>query len=166
MDGTFEEFVDGQLPGLLGYARALTGHDADAWDLVQETLVRMGTRWARIDRGGNPAGYARTTLVRLNIDRHRRTRRETPSDAVPDRGVESEVPGIDPWLLAALRSLPVRQRTALVLRYVDDLDLAGVAAAMGCSVGTVKSQVSRGLAVLRSVAPEGSSFATTGGTDV
>ena len=78
------------------------------------------------------------------------------------------MPGIDPWMLAALRSLPPRQRTALVLRYVDDLDLRGIAAAMGCSVGTAKSHVSRGLAALRLRAPDGSSLADhlNGGPDV
>jgi RNA polymerase sigma-70 factor (sigma-E family) len=165
--GEFEAFVDAQLPPLLGYARALSGNGHDAWDLVQECLVRMGARWSRIDRDGNPAAYARTTLVRLNIDRMRRGGRERLSEAVPDCGAEDAVPGLDPWLLAALRSLPPRQRTALVLRYVDDLDHRGIAAAMGCSVGTAKSHVSRGLAVLRTRAPEGSSFASmTGGTDV
>jgi len=164
----FEGFVEAQLPGLLGYARALSGNDHDAWDLVQECLVRMGARWSRIDRDGNPAAYARTALVRLNIDRLRRRGRERPMELVPEAGVEHLVPGVDPWMLAALRSLPPRQRTALVLRYVDDLDLRGIAAAMGCSVGTAKSQVSRGLAALRLRAPEGSSFADhlTGGHDV
>ena len=164
----FEEFVGAQLPGLLGYARALSGNDHDAWDLVQECLVRIGVRWSRMDRDGNPAAYARTTLVRLNVDRMRRRGRERPVELVPEVAVEHPVPGIDPWMLAALRSLPPRQRTALVLRYVDDLDLRGIAAAMGCSVGTAKSHVSRGLATLRLRAPAGSSLADhlNGGPDV
>lgn len=165
-DRSFEEFVDGQLPVLLGYARALTGNDADAWDLVQDALVRIGTRWRRIDHTHNPAAYARVTLARLNIDRHRRTRREALPGELPDVATVAELPtGIDPWLLAALRQLPVRQRTALVLRYVDDLDLRGVADAMGCSVGTVKSHVSRGLAQLRSAAPSDATVLATGGDD-
>lgn len=165
-DQSFADFVDGQLPALLGYARALTGDDADAWDLVQEALVRVGTRWERVDRDGNPAGYVRTTLVRLNIDRHRRLRREDLRAVPPDR-VVIETPNleIEPWLLEALRSLPARQRTALVLRYVDDLDLQRIADAMGCSVGTVKSQLSRGRAVLRALAPE-DSWAAGGAGDV
>ena len=164
----FEEFVGAQLPGLLGYARALSGNDHDAWDLVQECLVRIGVRWSRMDRDGNPAAYARTTLVRLNVDRMRRRGRERPVELVPEVAVEHPIPGIDPWMLAALRSLPPRQRTALVLRYVDDLDLRGISAAMGCSVGTAKSHVSRGLAALRQRAPAGSSLADhpNGGPDV
>ena len=48
-----------------------------------------------------------------------------------------------------LRSLPPRQRAALVLRYYEDLSEVQTAELMGCSVGTVKSQVSAGLAKLR-----------------
>src|SRR5687767_1659886 len=105
-DPEFVSFVDAQLPGLLGYARVLTGNDHDAWDLVQECLVRIGLKWSRIDREGNPVGYARTTLVRLNIDRMRRGGRERPVELVPDSTVDEPVAGIEPWLLAALRSLP------------------------------------------------------------
>jgi len=52
-------------------------------------------------------------------------------------------------LLAALRTLPDRQRTAVVLRHYCDLGEAEVASVMNCSVGTVKSNTSRGLASLR-----------------
>lgn len=52
-------------------------------------------------------------------------------------------------LLAALAQLPPRQRAAVVLRYFDDLSEADTAAALGCRVGTVKSQTARGLARLR-----------------
>ena len=45
--------------------------------------------------------------------------------------------------------LPVRQRAAIVLRYYEDLTEAQTADAMGCAVGTVKSQVSAGLSKLR-----------------
>jgi RNA polymerase sigma-70 factor (sigma-E family) len=165
----FAEFVDVELPRLLGYARALTGNDHDAWDLVQECLVRVGLKWSRIDKSGNPGGYARTTLVRLNVDRLRRAGREAPSDVVRAEPTADGAPsGVEPWLLAALNDLPPRQRTALVLRYVDDLDLRGIAAAMGCSVGTAKSHVSRGLQSLRDRAPTGSALAklTEGDGDV
>jgi RNA polymerase sigma-70 factor (sigma-E family) len=165
-DGEFAAFVDGQLPRLLGYARALAGNDHDAWDLVQETLVRVGGSWSRVQRDLNPAAYARTTMARLNVDRHRRWARERLLAEVPDSATYDGVPGVEPWLLVGLRRLPVRQRTALVLRYLDDLDHEGVAEVMGCTVGTARSHVSRGLAALRSVAPEGSSLATTtGATD-
>lgn len=52
-------------------------------------------------------------------------------------------------LFAALAALPARQRAVVVLRYWEDLSEAQVAAALGCSVGTVKSQAAKGLAKLR-----------------
>jgi DNA-directed RNA polymerase specialized sigma24 family protein len=59
--------------------------------------------------------------------------------------------GFDPRLLAALWSLPPRARATVVLRYVEDRSEAETAAALGCSVGAVKSAASRGLARLREV---------------
>ena len=151
----FEEFVDGELPRLLGYARALTGSDHDAWDLTQDALIRTARRWRRIRRDGNPGAYVRVTIARLNIDRHRRTRREVLVADVPD-SVDRAAPydGLDPWLRDGLLALTPRQRTAVVLRYVDDLDIAGIAAVMKCSPGTVKSHLSRGLDRLREHIPE------------
>ncbi|WP_322936860.1 SigE family RNA polymerase sigma factor [Nocardioides bizhenqiangii] len=151
----FEEFVDGELPRLLGYARALTGSEHDAWDLTQDALIRTSRRWRRIRRDGNPGAYVRVTIARLNIDRYRRTRREVLVSEVPDStNRAAPYDGLDAWLRDGLLSLTPRQRTAVVLRYVDDLDLAGIAEVMQCSTGTVKSHLSRGLDRLREHIPE------------
>jgi RNA polymerase sigma-70 factor (sigma-E family) len=146
----FTAFVDAELPRLLGYAHVLTGNEHDAWDLTQEALARVGLRWSRIDADGNPGAYARTTLVRLNIDRLRRLRWELPRGWLPEVIVEDRY-AVDaaPWLVAGLAGLTPRQRTAVVLRFVDDLDMAGIAAEMNCSLGTAKSHLSRGLQRLR-----------------
>ena len=82
----FAEFAEAEVSRLLGLAYALTGDRHDAWDLTQETLLRVGLKWRRID-AGNPAGYARTVLVRLNLDRARRRKRERLGD-VPELPVE------------------------------------------------------------------------------
>jgi RNA polymerase sigma-70 factor (sigma-E family) len=150
----FAEFAAAQTRPLLGLAHALTANPHDAWDLTQETLARMGERWARL-RFDEPAAYARTVMVRLNVDRLRRLRRELPLLAgereEPAVTVVTEVGG---WLVEALATLSPRQRTALALRYVEDLDVRGIAARMGCSEGTVKSQLSRGTERLRQHARE------------
>jgi DNA-directed RNA polymerase specialized sigma24 family protein len=90
-------------------------------------------------------------MVRLNIDRIRRLRRELPrSTAGPEVAVPVvDLDGMEPWLVDALATLSPRQRTALALRYVEDLDVRGIAERMGCSEGTVKSQLSRGTERLR-----------------
>ncbi|WP_370248541.1 SigE family RNA polymerase sigma factor [Nocardioides sp.] len=152
----FAAFVEAETPRLLGLAHALTGDPHDAWDLVQESLTRVGVRWRRL-ADGNPGGYARTTLVRLNIDRARRRRRETLPGEVPERAapvvrIPLEDP-VEPWLLEALAALTPQQRSAVVLRVLEDLDHAGIAERLGCSVGTARSHLSRGLSRLRERAP-------------
>lgn len=121
----FADFVAVQVRPLLGFAHALTADPHDAWDLTQETLARMGERWGRTTYD-LPAAYARTVMVRLNIDRIRRLRRELPrSIAGPEVAVPVEdLDGMEPWLVDALSTLSPRQRTALALRYVEDLDVS------------------------------------------
>jgi RNA polymerase sigma-70 factor (sigma-E family) len=143
----FAAFVEGQSPALLGFAHALTGNRHDAWDLLQETLVRVGERWRRIDQ---PAAYARTVMTRLNIDRIRRLRRELVGARTSEPVPPDDLTGAaEAWLVDALATLTPRQRTALALRYVEDLDVRGIADRMGCSEGTVKSQLSRGIQRLK-----------------
>lgn len=150
----FEEFARTETPRLLGLAYALSGNPHDAWDLTQEALVRVGVRWRRVGRQ-HPAAYARTIVVRLNTDRGRRRGRELLTDATPDRAVPVEVVDeLEPWLLTALAALTPQQRAAVVLRVIEDLDHAGIAEHLGCSVGTARSHLSRGLARLRERAPE------------
>ncbi|GAA4746373.1 SigE family RNA polymerase sigma factor [Nocardioides endophyticus] len=150
----FAEFAAVQTRPLLGFAHALTADSHDAWDLTQETLARMGERWGR-SRFDEPAAYARTVMVRLNIDRIRRLRRELPLLGGPRDQAPVELVGeTDAWLVEALVTLSPRQRTALALRYVEDLDVRAIAERMGCSEGTVKSQLSRGTERLREHARE------------
>lgn len=145
----FADFVTTQSRPLLGLAHALTANPHDAWDLTQETLARIGERWGR-SRIEEPAAYARTVMVRLNIDRIRRLRRELlVTGGPPEQPVVEVATDLDGWLIEALATLTPRQRTALALRYVEDLDVRGIAERMGCSEGTVKSQLSRGTERLR-----------------
>ena len=148
----FDEFVREATAPLLGRARALTGDQNEAWDLVQETLARIGERWHRID---DPAAYAHTVMVRLNVDRIRRLRSDLrlrrrlplPEPALPPGD------GLDAWLVDALHTLSPHQRTALALRYLDDLDVEEIARRLRCRPGTARSHLSRGLARLRAAAP-------------
>ena len=155
----FEDFVTRRLPALYRFALTLTGSPHDAEDLVQEALVRTGLAWRRVRRKDAPESYVRTVMARLMVNRWRRKWREDPVADVPDR------PTVDPaldriadrsYLDTAVRALPPRMRAVLVLRYLEGLADAEVAATLGCTVGTVKSQASRGLAKLRvSLATEG-----------
>ncbi len=154
MPAEFADFVAASSRPLLGFAHALTANPHDAWDLTQETLARLGERWDRAQLE-QPMAYARTVMVRLNIDRLRRLRRELPLlGTPPEQESAAFVEGIDPWLVDALATLSPRQRTAVALRFVEDLDVRTIAERMGCSEGTAKSHLSRGTERLRAHAQQ------------
>jgi len=143
----FERFVTDNADTLLRTAYLITWDLHDAEDLVQETLLKTAKRWPKVRRMDHPTAYARRILVNEALSggpRRARTRAELTAVSTPERA--SQHTAIDDDLLDALRRLPPRQRAALVLRYFLDLPEAEVAAAMGVSLGTVKSTTSRGLA--------------------
>jgi RNA polymerase sigma-70 factor (sigma-E family) len=146
----FDEFVRSRGTGLLRIAYLLTGDRHSAEDLVQEVLEQMYVKWRRIH--GMPEAYARRALVNRSANRWRRRSRRPEAllgshdAAAPDH---SEHIVVRDTVVTALRTLPPRQRAAVVLRYLEDLPVSEVARALDCSEGTVKSSVSRGLARLR-----------------
>lgn len=148
MEG-FAEFVEAETPRLFGLAYALTGNSHDAWDLVQEALARVGLRWRRL-ADQSPGGYARTTLVHLNLRRVRSVRREVVTEVIAEWAapVVLDEP-VEPWLLEGLALLTPHQRSAVVLRVVVGLGHADIAEQLGCAEGTARTHLSRGLARMR-----------------
>lgn len=149
--GQFEEFVELHGAALLRTATLLAGDRDRGQDLLQDALERCLRRWphARVE---SPLAYVRTTMVHL-LQRRRLDRILLRGDQVLDL---HPAPGDDRGafedrqvLLGALRTLPPRQRAAVVLRYWEGYSEAETAEILGCSVGTVKSQASRGLTKLR-----------------
>jgi RNA polymerase sigma-70 factor (sigma-E family) len=150
----FERFVVENTDGLLRTAYLIVWDLPEAEDLVQEALLKVARRWPRVRRMERPVAYARRMLVNLALDgaaRRSRSRRELTGEQPPDRPDEaggSSAIEMHDELLSALAALPPRQRSVLALRYFLDLPEAEVAAVMKCSLGTVKSTTSRGLARL------------------
>jgi RNA polymerase sigma-70 factor (sigma-E family) len=144
------DFVEVRYVDLVRTAYLLTGSPDAAEDLVQNCLLKAMPRWESIT---DPMGYLRRAMVNDRVSRWRRLRRELLRADPPDVVVpDATVPVAErAAVLAALRGLPVRMRAVLVLRFWEDLSEAATADVLGCSVGTVKSQTSRGLARLRSV---------------
>lgn len=137
-------------PDLLRRATLLCGDRHQAEDLVQETLVRMFLRWSRIDLDQSPTGYASTTLFRVFLaGRRRRSAGELPSWSVPERPARPADLDLRLDLLAALQTLPARQRCVVVARYLDDRPVSEVATLMRRSEGWVRVTALRALRSLR-----------------
>ncbi|AXI79319.1 SigE family RNA polymerase sigma factor [Peterkaempfera bronchialis] len=164
-DEEFHGFVTGRWPRLLRTAYLLAGDRHTAEDLVQSALERAYVAWGRVRRADDPDAYVRRILVNEHARRFRRRPREQLVTAVPDHPGRDGFAQLDERaaLMHALTSLPPRQRQAVVLRYWEDLSESQTALAMGCSVGTVKSQASKGLAKLRSALPSAAVETRVGG---
>jgi RNA polymerase sigma-70 factor (sigma-E family) len=143
----FDEFVRARLPQLLRFGHALTGSPHSGADLVQDALERTMLAWSRIDSKDDPEGYVRRIMVNRNVSIWRRYRRERLVDEVPERQLPDRTRDDSLW--EAIKQLPTKQRAIIVLRYYEDLSEAQIAATMGCSAGTVKSQAFRAMAKLR-----------------
>jgi RNA polymerase sigma-70 factor (sigma-E family) len=147
---TFEEYVAVRGPALWRSAWLLTGDAQRAEDLVQTALVKCWPHWDRIARDGAVDGYVRRALVTTYTDwRRRRWTGEVPTEGLPELVVSDTDLAVRQDVLAALARLPRGQRAVVVLRFYDDLTETQTAAALGISVGTVKSQTARALSALR-----------------
>jgi RNA polymerase sigma-70 factor (sigma-E family) len=151
--GAFAELFETERPAALRLAYAMTGDASVAEDVVAEAFARTYERWVK-GKIDNPSAYVRRSVVnearsawrRLAVRRKHATRERhvEPSTAFrADQIADADV------LQRALSTLGPRQRAVVVLRVVDDLSEQDVADALGCSVGTVKSSLSRGLDRLR-----------------
>ncbi|MDX5563699.1 SigE family RNA polymerase sigma factor [Streptomyces sp. ID05-04B] len=159
-DTEFQAFVVGRWPRLMRTAFLLTGEQHAAEDLVQSTLEQVYVAWRRVRAADEPEAYVRRVMINAHARRHRRKLREllAPRDDGPGFAHETPAPGDliaraddRQTLLRALAALPPRQRAAVVLRYWEDLTETQTAEAMGCSVGTVKSNAAKGIAKLRAI---------------
>jgi RNA polymerase sigma-70 factor (sigma-E family) len=141
--------------GRLAYL--LTGDRELAEDLVQDAFVKLTGRFFHLRDPGGFHAYLRTTVVNLARSHHRRRaveRRYAEREAGIDRSVAAIDRSDRDLLRGALLSLPVRQRTAVVLRFYEDMSVAQTASCMRCSEGTVKSLASRGTARLHEMIGE------------
>jgi RNA polymerase sigma-70 factor (sigma-E family) len=151
--------------GLAPLAVIMLGDPGAAEDVVQDAFLGLYRRWhALADPASAPAYLRSSVLNGCRTAARRRSRRDAAADAVRTlAGGTAESAEALAMLseehrevLAAIRALPARQREALVLRYYLDMTEADVAAAMGISVGTVKSATSRALAALARTLKEAS----------
>ena len=153
----FQHLVDAHWPDVGRLARGLVGPDA-AEDVAQQAWLQAFAAYPRLRSARNLRGWLLTITHRCAMDHHRRTARAAtdphdPADVTDVPGVatpppdDPHDPGDPMW--TALRALPDRQREAVVLRYVADLDHAMIARALSTTPTMSRRLVSDGLAALR-----------------
>ena len=140
--GSLVELYRERYQPMVRLAYLLTGDRTAAEELVQDAFVAVHRSWPRVTQ---PSAYLRTAVVnacrswgrRRTLEAVRRPRPPEPATLVADE------------LWDALGHLPERQRTAIVLRFYEDMPDADIATALGCRPATVRTAIHRGLAALR-----------------
>lgn len=155
----FTEYVGARRQALLRMAQALTGDPHSAEDLLQSALAKVYLSWDRIRDPRAADAYVHRTMVNQHASWWRRRWRsaEWSTDRIPESaepyGSSAGRGGLDATerdrLWTMVQGLPLKQRNAVVLRYYEELSEAEAARVLRCSVGTVKSNTSRGLATMR-----------------
>lgn len=148
----FDAFFDAHHRGLARLAYLLSGDPDAADDLTAEAFTQAWKRWDQVMSSDSPLAYVRRIVVNLAATRVRRLVCERRGwrllGAVwSDRAEGPDVAAVTD-VRAALRRLPARKRACVVLRHYYGLSEQEAAATLGISVGTVKSQTSRGVAEL------------------
>lgn len=153
----FAAFVASNRRSLLRTAQTLTPDRYAAEDLLQSALARTYSAWGGLHRPERAAAYVRRAMYCQQVDRWRRSGRETLTEDVPegtngrdggDLGSTLRL-GLHLAVRDALAALPAGQRSVIVLRYFADLPEVEIAERLGCSVGTVKSQAHKAMQRLR-----------------
>ncbi len=150
----FEEFFRRHHRELARLAYSMTGNRTEADDVVGDAFASAWERWDRVQAADSPLAYVRKIVVNLSVERVR--------TAVRDRQRHRLMTPLTRWfyhspdiggavdLQAAVLALPPGRRACVVMRHVLDLPEEEVARTLGISLGTVKSQTSKGLSQLRS----------------
>lgn len=131
---------------LVRLARQIVGSMAVAEELTQDAFIRLQGAWDRVD---NPAAFLNTALVNLCRTWLQRTRMADRLAVVAQEPVALPAELDETW--QALSRLPDKYRIVLAMRFYADLPEAEIARLLDCRLGTVKSQIHRGLAKLKEV---------------
>lgn len=147
--------LERELEVLYRVARRMTGNDADAEDIVSQTLLNAYKNWDKYD-----GRYARSWLIKilnnewLYLLRKRRSRPETDFEATAEPADENFWRAIDTQMefkevVAALDELPEEYRVAVTLCDMEELTYESAAEVLGVPIGTIRSRVFRGRRILR-----------------
>lgn len=152
VEAQFDGFVRRTSPRLLRAAWLLTGNWPSAEDLVQIAFEQAWPKWAKLPDDEQRAAYVHRVLTNAFLRGRRRKwvgEIATPDLPEPAPRDETDAVVLRIGVAAAVRRLPPRQRAVVALRYLADLTEVQTAAALGCSLGTVKRYHTRALTALR-----------------
>ncbi|MCH7229571.1 SigE family RNA polymerase sigma factor [Glycomyces sp. L485] len=168
-EDAFRAFFERHHAELARFAWMLIGERAAAEDIAADAMLAVWRQWSDVERSASGIAYARGIVANLAKSRIRSAVRERRRNAAfwlrPNETVSEPNMAAVVDVRRALDRLPFRKRACVVLRHSLDLSEHETAEALGISVGTVKSQTSKGLAELRRLlAPangkEGTAWAT------
>jgi RNA polymerase sigma factor (sigma-70 family) len=154
--GQFAEFYQRTRDGCLRAIYASVGDRDAAEELTAEAFARAWASWRTVSRHPAPAAWVVRTALNTHVSWWRRRRREVAWDdqdpavgAERSAGLDASDAPLDSRVLAALRSLPSRQREVVALRIFLDLDTEATARALDIAPGTVTAHLARATAALR-----------------
>ena len=151
---------------LYNYALRMTNNSADAEDLVQETYLKAFRFWDSFEQGTNIRAWLFRILKNSHINRYRKAVRQpetveyndstslyarTPESTAGPRDLQDSIFSnlLDDEIAGAIASLPVEFRTVVILCDVEGLTYEEVSEFVECPLGTVRSRLHRGRALLR-----------------
>jgi RNA polymerase sigma factor (sigma-70 family) len=152
LDLELESFCHAEHPRLVRLLSLHCGDVETARDLAQETLVKVCVHWRKVRVMDTPQAWVTRVALNLATTQHRRSavrRRHAASHAYAPPASPRDDEG---WMVrAAVASLPERQRTAVILRYFEDLPVEQTAELMDVSPSAVKKLTARGVDRLRAL---------------
>lgn len=155
-DDAVTELYVAHYRSLVRLAALLVRHSGEAEEIVQDAFVAMHDRWGRLRDPDKALAYLRQAVVnraRSSLRHHQVADRQSPYLAaigeVPSAEHSALASETRSHVMAALQTLPARQREVLVLRYYSQLTEAEIATTLGISRGAVKSHTWRGINALR-----------------
>lgn len=153
LTNNFDRIVFERESRILATAYRILGNWADAEDITQEVFLRLHRRGVSFPGDAECGAWLYRVAVNLCLDRSRSTRSSQELPDLPSADPSAEAEAIREQekrrLMAALSELPPRERAALVLREIEGLTTAEVAAVMDSAEATIRSQVAKGMVRLR-----------------
>ncbi|MFZ0692752.1 MAG: RNA polymerase sigma factor [Alphaproteobacteria bacterium] len=154
----FRIFAARHVPKCLAVAQRIVGNACDAEEIVQDAMLRVwryAPSWHRTN--ARVTTWLYRIVANLSVDRARKRRPPSvpldnaaePADPAPGADAILEVRQLEAFIVAAIKSLPTRQRAALTLCYFEAMDCAQAAHVMGVSISAMESLLVRGRRTLK-----------------